>query len=227
MTAEKLHDAIGLLPGDLVASTDRLRTAPRTKVFYWKPILATAACLVLLLSAGLVLQRKILPVTGMKTESAVAAPMAPQITMDSAAAEAPAAEAAPMAPAEDAAGMVEESAAENGPWMDHSHRFAEAKKEAEEVPSGYSGNLVTKVWLDGREYTLHGADSAAMTDILTELAYDPDAVCRCMAEFTVDTESMTGIAVNLSEAFARCEQGQAPLTEEQVRILRDILEGLE
>lgn len=227
MTAEKLHDAIGLLPGDLVAATDRLRTVPRRKVFYWKPILATAACLVLLLSTGLVLQRKILPVTEMKTESAVAAPMAPQITMDSAVEEAPAAEAAPMAPAEDAAGTMEESAAENSLCIDHSHRFAEAEKEAEEVPSGYSGHLVTKLWLDGREYTLHGADSAAMTDILTELAYDPDAVCRCMAEFHVDTELLTGIEVNLSEAFARCEQGQAPLTEAQVRILRDILEGLQ
>ena len=115
---------------------------------------------------------------------------------------------------------------EDGLSIDHSHRFAEPEEEAMEVPSGYSGHYVTKVYADGQEYELRGADSAAMTDILTGLDYDPDAVCRCMAEFTVDTELLAGIEVNLKEAFARCEKGQAALTEVQVTILREIMENL-
>lgn len=51
MTVEQLHDAIGLLPGDLLAETDRLRQAPRPKkTVLWKPVLAMAACLALILT---------------------------------------------------------------------------------------------------------------------------------------------------------------------------------
>lgn len=231
MTAEKLQDAITLLPGDLVAATDRLRTAPRTRVFYWKPVLATAACFAVLLSAGLVFQRANL--MSAKTESAAAAPMSPavmesQITADGAIPDLFAEEAAPEPPMEIGGGTITEvPAAENGLCVDHSHRFAEPEEEAMEVPSGYSGHYVTKVYADGQEYELRGADSAAMTDILAGLDYDPDAVCRCMAEFTVDTELLAGIAVNLKEAFARCEKGQAALTEEQVTILREIIDNLQ
>ena len=51
MTVEQLHDAIGLLPGDLLAETDRLRQAPRPKkTVLWKPVLAMAACLTLVLT---------------------------------------------------------------------------------------------------------------------------------------------------------------------------------
>ena len=51
MTVEQLHDAIGLLPGDLLAETDRLRQAPRPqKSVLWKPVLAMAACLALVLT---------------------------------------------------------------------------------------------------------------------------------------------------------------------------------
>jgi len=231
MTAEKLHDAISLLPADLVAATDRLRTVPRTRIFYWKPVLATAVCLVLLLSTGFVFQRKLLPDLGARTESAAAAPMVPSAMesqiADSAAPDLFAEEAAPEAPAEIGGGIQEVPAAENGLCIDHSHRFAEAKKEPEEMPSGYSGHFVTKIFVNGQEYELHGADSAAVTDILTGLVYDPDMLCRCMTEFTVDTELLTGIAVNLTQSFARCELGQAALTEEQVTILREILDNLQ
>lgn len=225
MTVEKLHDAISLLPTDLIAATDRLRTAPQTRIIQWKQWAAMAACLVLLLSSGLVFQRKLLPTMGTKTESA-AATMAPQVMMDSAAPELFAEEAAPEAPAEIGGEILEVPAAENSLCIDHSHSFGEPV-EPEEVPSGYSGHFVTKVYVDGQEYELHGADSAAMTDILTGLDYDPDMVCRCMTEFTVDTEELTGIAVSLGEAFARCEKGQAALTEEQVQILRDIMDNLQ
>lgn len=226
MTAEKLHDAITLLPGDLVAAADRLRTAPRTRAFYWRPVLATAACFVLLLGAGFVFQSRLQK--SAKTEAAAAAPMAPQMAADGGAPDLFVEEAAPEAPAEMVDGLIMEApAAENGLSTDHSHRFAEADQEPEEIPSGYSGHFVTKIYVNGQEYVLHGADSAAMTDILTELAYDPAQICRCMAEFTVDTETLAGIGVNLSEAFARCDLGQAALTEQQVAVLRGIVDNLQ
>lgn len=233
MTPEKLQDAIGQLPADLIAATDRLRTASGTKVIQWKRWIAMAVCLVLLLSTGMVFRRNILPGMGTKTESA-AAPMAPQMMMDEMAAAEAAPEAALPEPPSDVGAtqvpyeekaMDKNSMAENS-VIDHSHRFAEAEKEVEEVPSGYCGNLVTRITLDGVQHDLYGADSDTVTNILRSLEYDPNMVCRCMAEFTVDTETLTGIEVNLSEAFARCELGQAALTEEQTVILRNILNNL-
>lgn len=222
MTAEKLHDAITLLPGDLVIAADRLRTVPRTRTIHWKRWISLAACLVLLLGAGLVLRQ--LPGMGAKTES-VAAPMAPQITMENAIAGAPAEEAAPMEPA-DAAGIQGESALEKDAATNHSHRYAEPSDSAPEIPSGFSGESVTRIFVDGQEFALQGGDSAAVADILENLDYAPERVCRCMAEFTVDTERLKDIHVNLTQGFARCSLGQAALTQAQAELIRDIVNNL-
>jgi len=234
MTAEKLQDAITLLPADLVAATDRLRTAPSTKVIAWKRWVSLAACLVLLLSTGMVFQQKLLPEMGAKTKSAAqeSVAMAPaamggQTTMDSAAADVFEEEAAPEAPAEITDMITEVPAAENSLCIDHSHRFAEHKKEPEEVPSGYCGNLAVRVTLDGKAYDLHGADADTITNILRSLDYDSGLTCRCMAEFTVDTELLADVEVNLTQGFARCEKGQAALTEEQAQLIRSIIDSLQ
>ena len=64
MNAEQFHDALSQLPSDLVAETDKLRRTPRTAVIPWKRWAALAACLVLVLSSGLVFSKKILPALG-------------------------------------------------------------------------------------------------------------------------------------------------------------------
>lgn len=224
MTVHDLHDALNDLPSDLIIAADRIRTAPIPKVIRWQRWVSLAAVLALVVGTTLVFRRN-LGMEMTKMESAVtqapaaAAPMAPAPVEDEVAAE----EAMPEAPAQDSASGT---TAENGICIDHSHRYAEDMEPMEEIPSGYSGNLMTRVFADGQKYELHGADSAAMTDILTRLDYNPNAVCRCMAEFIVDTEKLSGIHVNLTQGFARCEKGQAALTEEQARILQEIIDGL-
>lgn len=53
MTSEKLHDALNLLPADLVAETDALRNRPMRRKIPWKHLTALAACFaVVLLTAG-------------------------------------------------------------------------------------------------------------------------------------------------------------------------------
>ena len=42
-----------------------------------------------------------------------------------------------------------------------------------------------------------------------------------------DTETLTGIRLDTAQGFARCELGQAALTEEQARILQDIIDNLQ
>lgn len=99
--------------------------------------------------------------------------------------------------------------------------------EPQTVPdpvSGYCGNTVTEVILDGETYSFWGDDSVRLTDIVINLAYDPNSVCRCLPEFTVNTEFGDGYGVNLTESYARCGEGQAPLTAEQVETIQGILD---
>ena len=233
MTVETLHDALNLLPGDLVTATDRLRTAPKPQRIPWKRIISMAACLILVLSATLVFQQKILPGMGGKTEAMAEAPaaMAPEMKENGIVTEAPAEEAAHQeAPAADTAGtaaaqMAGEPETKEELCIDHSHRFAE--ETTEDRPAvGYCGNMMTTVYLNGEAYSFAGSDSVAVTDILINLEYDPENVCRCAAEFTVDTEMISGIDVNLTEGFARCEQGQAALTAEQAKTIQEVLDRL-
>ena len=43
MTSEKLHDALNLLPADLIAGTDALRTKPKKHQAHWQRWAAMAA----------------------------------------------------------------------------------------------------------------------------------------------------------------------------------------
>ena len=113
---------------------------------------------------------------------------------------------------------------ETAPEDGHRHTPAAQPLTVEDPVSGYCGNTVTEVTVDGETYSFWGSDSVALTDILLNLAYDPDQVCRCMPEFTVDTEFGDGYGVNLTESYARWGGGQAALTEEQTETIRDIVD---
>ena len=64
----------------------------------------------------------------------------------------------------------------------------------------------------------------ALTDLLVFLDYSGE-VCRCLPEYYVDTEfSEEPYGVNLSSGYARHGEGQVELTEEQIELIRDILD---
>ena len=109
-------------------------------------------------------------------------------------------------------------------YVFHAHAPAEEPETVADPVSGYCGNTVTEVTLDGETYSFWGSDSVALTDILINLAYDPGRICRCYWEFTVDTDFGTSYWVNLTESFARCEAGQADLTAEQAEVIRGVLD---
>ena len=74
-----------------------------------------------------------------------------------------------------------------------------------------------------KEYTFEGSDSVYLTDLLLNLAYDPDKLCDCMSEFTVKTEFGGPYGVNLSQGYARYDGAQADLTKKQIEMIRNIL----
>lgn len=104
MTVEKLHDAIGLLPADLIAEADEKRNR-KPKVIQWKRYAAMAACFVLVLGSAWFVSMIFSPkgaLESMKEMAADAAPMEQAVMDVPAAAEEPAA-AAPEAQAEEEA----------------------------------------------------------------------------------------------------------------------------
>lgn len=109
----------------------------------------------------------------------------------------------------------------------HTHSAAAQPQTVAEPISGYCGNITATVNRNGMEYSLTGSDAITLTDIAINLAYQPENVCRCMGEFSVITEDGAVYAVNLTEAFVRCDAGQASLTVEQVEQINTVLEQLD
>lgn len=108
-------------------------------------------------------------------------------------------------------------------FTSHMHSPAAEPLTVEDPVTGYCGNTITEVVLGEEVFSFWGSDSVALTDILINLDYDPDQICRCLPEFTVNTEFKTGFGVNLTQAYARCEDGQAALTTEQVETILEIV----
>ena len=105
------------------------------------------------------------------------------------------------------------------------HQPAETPQTVDDPVSGYCGNTVTTVraWDDEEEFSFWGDDSVTLTDIVINLDYNPDAICRCLPEYEVDTEFGDGYGVNLSDAYVRCDAGQASLTTEQAETIQNII----
>ena len=148
MTAEQLHDAIGLLPADLVAEADSLRQSrPPHRSSYWKRYAAMAACFALVLGCALTLR---LGMTGKMSRS--------EAVMEAAPAEIPALQA-PEAPAATAAGTARDT--DNGQSMDSAdatalQETAAAASKTPEIlciptPANLSG---TKGYASGPKITL-------------------------------------------------------------------------
>ena len=110
---------------------------------------------------------------------------------------------------------------------EHSHTPAAEPQTIAEPVTGYCGNTQTTLYIGQKEYTFRYGHSVTLTDILVNLDYNPDQVCRCRPEYTVDTEFGTGYGINLTQGYARCAQGQANLTQEQIDTIAQIIHWAE
>lgn len=213
MTSEKLHDALNLLPADLVAGTDALRTKPKKHQVHWQRWAAMAACLAVVLLAGTLFSRLFGRMGSSKTAAAV-----DQFQMF--VAEAPDRENA--APESAAPALGEEKADR----PDDDHAPADEPETTGGTEDGSCGNTSVTVTLGGSTHTISSSDAVTLTAILENLDYDPQAVCNCLVEFTVETEIGTEYEINLTEYFARSDAGQAALTQKQVDAIGEIIDQL-
>ena len=110
---------------------------------------------------------------------------------------------------------------------DHSHQAAATAQTVDDPFIGYCGNTQTTLYIGDMEYTFMYGNSVTLTDILLNLKYDPMRICRCRPEYTVDTEFGKGYGINLTAGYARCDKGQADLTQEQIDTIAEIIEWAE
>ncbi len=104
------------------------------------------------------------------------------------------------------------------------HQVPTQAQTADDPVTGYCGNTWTTLYIDGKEYGFMGCNSVALTDLLVNLNYDPNKVCRCMPQYKADTEFGTNYHIHLDYAFVRCDKGQAELTAKQVEQISAIIE---
>ena len=65
-------------------------------------------------------------------------------------------------------------------------------------------------------------ESITLHNMLTNLKYNSDYLCKCLSEYQIEIDTKN-YEVNLSEGYARSDEGQVQLTAEQVQTLREII----
>lgn len=113
----------------------------------------------------------------------------------------------------------------------HIHQLSNEPNTIEHEIAGYCGNTVTTVachinnseavW----EKSFWGSHSVNLTDLLLYLDYSGD-ICRCLPEYTVNTEFGEDYGINLTDGYVRHDGGQANLTAEQVEEIQTIIDWL-
>lgn len=108
----------------------------------------------------------------------------------------------------------------------HAHGPTNEEQTVDDPVTGYCGNTQTTIYFDnGKSYTFMGSESVALTDLLVNLKYDPNKLCKCLPEYKIDTEFGIGYGISLDgEGYARYDKGQAELTEEQIETVTNIIE---
>ncbi|MBE6572168.1 MAG: hypothetical protein E7656_07975 [Ruminococcaceae bacterium] len=113
---------------------------------------------------------------------------------------------------------------------EHTHTESEKNNMVEHEVFGYCGNTMTTVRCHGFakgqedwEYSFWGGVSVGISDFLRRLDYSEE-VCKCLPEYTVDTEFGLNYGINLSEGYVRHEGKQVSLTKEQTEYLKGEIE---
>lgn len=101
----------------------------------------------------------------------------------------------------------------------------EESSQPQQSAALYCGNAkVTIHFESGESCTFEGEKAVTITDILANLNYDR-GLCKCLPEYTVDTEMGTGYGIRLdSEAYVRFNKAQAMLTDSQIKTVTNIID---
>lgn len=74
----------------------------------------------------------------------------------------------------------------------------------------------------GEEHSISDEDAQIIWNILKKLDYNPHRVCRCLPKCQFEMKSKS-YGLHFGEGYARCDKGQARLSQEQLQVIREIL----
>lgn len=124
-------------------------------------------------------------------------------------------------------GCADQATREESP-ADHPHTTVIQAQTVDDPVRGFCGNTIVKVKVDNKEYEFMGSDAVNLTDILINMDYDPDKLCKCLPSIEVETEvnGVYGLEIGQEEGYARSADGQAELTAQQLTVIREIIDRL-
>lgn len=194
MTAEKLHDAISLLPSDLIAAADKKRhQKPRSKPA-WRQLGAIAACFAVVLACGMFLRTFFLAGSGGSSKSTAAPAMgAPESV------EATPSMAAPQEAARDTVTSEDAAAAEAAP-AEKSENYA-LSSASQPNPTDFAVRLLQNSHSDGENtlisplsvlscltMTANGAEGDTLAQMETALGMPTRELNDCLSGY-MDSQS--------------------------------------
>lgn len=92
--------------------------------------------------------------------------------------------------------------------------------ETEDGPTEF---LLKVTSIDGVAKFASVDNSTALRKILESLSYSKLELCNCEPEYTLDNGYGVQYSVNLTEGYARCDKGQATLSDQDLKTLKTIL----
>ena len=96
------------------------------------------------------------------------------------------------------------------------------QQPTEKVPDS---DVQTTIYFKNENTYMVISENSAVTmiDILENLQYDKNKMCKCMAEYDVKTELGIVYGINFTAGYARCDKGQAELTQAQIDLLKELI----
>lgn len=85
-------------------------------------------------------------------------------------------------------------------------------------------SMGTDLYIAGEILRLDPARAETVNDILTSLDYKESMICKCLPEYKLQLPNGMTYGIHLGEGYARCDQGQANLTKQQVAELSAIIQ---
>ena len=85
-----------------------------------------------------------------------------------------------------------------------------------------SGSKSAVIHVQGKDYSIPREDAKIIWDILKKLDYHPCRVCRCLPKCELEIKSKC-YGLHFGEGYARCDEGQARLTQEQLHAIQGVL----
>lgn len=107
--------------------------------------------------------------------------------------------------------------------VQHTHTTTNSDNTVPNKIHATCGNVVSTIHFDKDTfYSFMYTESLTLHEMLTNLNYDSNKLCKCISEYQIEVDTKN-YEINLTQSYARSDDGQVELTEEQVKTLKEVI----